>query len=96
MSRAHASPQGRQTSLCPLEVSQHPCSSRVEPCPLQPFYLPQLFSREPRGLDSSMEDPRTGMSSLWLDLLTRQGRRAPCTLPGAQGLTWSSSSLPTT
>ena len=52
-------------------------SSQVESRFLHPFYLFQWISHQERWLVSSMQDPRTGMPRLWINVLTPQGKVPP-------------------
>ena len=51
--------------------------SRVESRVLQPFYLSQWLSQQPRAIVSFVWNPTTGMPSLWLNLFAPQGEGPP-------------------
>ena len=75
--RQGGSHQCRVLSTVIVDQPAHAHSSRVESRLLQPFCLSQRFSRQPRGLVSSMYNTRIGMPSLWLNLLAPQGKGPP-------------------
>lgn len=58
----------------------------VESRLFQPFSLSHWFTKQPSGLASSTEDPRTMIPSPWLHLLTFQGECPPTLLPSSSSV----------